>query len=237
MCDGNLEVAKLKPTCAKCLKPVCNPEIKASETPSIDDAPSFCPMKLMPDVIARATVEYDKPDVKDFARQASVQEFECYETLPDGRRTKNPRISELVEFARKCGYRKLGLAFCGGLASEALTLTQILENKGFEVVSVRCKVGASPKEKIGIRPQEKIRGPESWESACNPIVQAEILNSEDVDLAVMLGLCIGHDTLFIRYCRVPMTVIAVKDRVTGHNPLAALYLSSSYYGRLMAKSK
>ncbi|RLC63210.1 MAG: hypothetical protein DRI01_05620 [Chloroflexi bacterium] len=53
----------------------------------------------------------------------------------------------------------------------------------------------------------------------------------------MLGLCIGHDTLFIKYCRVPMTVLAVKDRVTGHNPLAALYLSQSYYGRLLVKEK
>lgn len=34
-----------------------------------------------------------------------------------------------------------------------------------------------------------------------------------------------------------MTVIAVKDRVTGHNPLATLYLSSSYYARLMSKVK
>jgi len=61
--------------------------------------------------------------------------------------------------------------------------------------------------------------------------------ADNVDLAIMLGLCIGHDTLFIKYCRVPMTVIAVKDRVTGHNPLAALYLSNSYYRRLMTKAK
>lgn len=60
-----------------------------------------------------------------------------------------------------------------------------------------------------------------------------ILNAENVDLAIMLGLCVGHDTLFIKYCQRPVTVLAVKDRVTGHNPLAALYLSSSYYRRLM----
>ena len=52
-----------------------------------------------------------------------------------------------------------------------------------------------------------------------------VMNRSNVDMAVMLGLCLGHDTLFIKYCRVPMTVIAVKDRVFGHNPLAALYLS------------
>jgi len=223
------------PMCAKCPTVVCMPSIKTNEKSSLDKAPNFCPMRLMPEVINRAISEYDKPEVGEFARQASLQEFECYEQLPDGRRTKNTRILELIQFAQKCKYKKLGLAFCGGLAKEALMLTEILENKGFEVVSVRCKVGATPKERIGIKPEEKIGGPEKWESMCNPITQAEVLNAEKVDLAIMLGLCIGHDTLFIKYCRVPMTVIAVKDRVTGHNPLAALYLSDSYYARLKTK--
>ena len=228
---------KMSPTCAKCPTVVCNPSIKANEELTLDKAPSFCPMKLMPEVIEKAVCEYDDPKTKEFARQASLQEFECYEHLPDGRRTKNPRILELIQFAQKCGYKKLGIAFCGGLSNEARMLTDVLENKGFEVVSVRCKVGATPKERIGIKPEEKIRGPDSWESMCSPIAQAEVMNAENVDLAIMLGLCIGHDTLFIKYCRVPMTVIAVKDRVTGHNPLAALYLSNSYYGRLMTKVK
>jgi uncharacterized metal-binding protein len=228
---------KFSPACTKCPTSACTPLIKANEQPDIDKAPNFCPMKSMPEVLEKALAEYDKPEVREFARKASVQEGECYERVPDGRRTKNPRILELIEFAQKCGYKKLGLAFCVGLANEARVLTEILENKGFEVVSVRCKVGAIPKERIGIRPEEKIEEPEQWETMCNPITQAEILNAENVDLAIMLGLCIGHDTLFIRYCRVPVTVIAVKDRVTGHNPLAALYLSSSYYARLMHKAK
>jgi len=214
------------------------PSIKANEDPDIDKAPNFCPMKCMPEVIEKTLSIYDTPDIGEFARLASLQEGECYERLPDGLRTKNPRILELIEFSQKCGYKKLGLAFCLGLANEASILTQILENKGFEVIAVSCKVGAIPKERIGIKPEEKIVEPDRWESMCNPIAQAEILNAEGVDLAVMLGLCIGHDTLFIKYCRVPMTVIAVKDRVTGHNPLAPLYLSnSSYYRRLMTKPK
>ena len=225
------------PVCAKCPTVACTPPIKTDEVFSLDKAPDFCPMKLMPEVIAKAISEYDKPEVKEFARLASLQEFECYENLPDGRRTRNPRILELIQFAQKCGYKKLGIAFCGGLANEARLLTDVLENKGFEVVSVRCKVGATPKEKIGIKPEEKIRGPDNWESMCSPITQAEVMNAEKVDLAIMLGLCIGHDTLFIKYCRVPMTVIAVKDRVTGHNPLAALYTINSYYSRLATKSR
>ena len=226
------------PKCAKCPTKVCDPSIKADEVPSIEGAPVFCPMKAMPEVLAQALSEYDRPEVREFARQASIQEFECYERLPDGLRTKNPRILELIQFAQKCGYKKLGLAFCDGLSQEARTLTGILENKGFEVVSVRCKVGATPKERIGIKPAEKIEGPERWESMCSPIAQARVLNEAKVDFAVMLGLCIGHDTLFLKYCEVPVTVLAVKDRVTGHNPLAALYLTASpYYGRLMAKTK
>ena len=148
---------KLYPVCARCTKVVCFPMLKTNEEPPLAEAPAFCPMKLMPEVIAKAIAEYDKPEVREFARLASVQEFECYEHLPEGRRTKIPRIEELIQFSHKCDYKKLGIAFCTGLANEARILTDILENKGFEVVSVRCKVGATPKERIGIREEEKIR--------------------------------------------------------------------------------
>jgi uncharacterized metal-binding protein len=100
---------------------------------------------------------------------------------------------------------------------------------------VQCKTGAVPKEKIGIKVDEKIAGSEAWETMCNPIVQAMIINRSHVDMAIMLGLCIGHDTLFIKYCNVPLTVLAVKDRVLGHNPLAALYAGQTYYQRLRHK--
>jgi uncharacterized metal-binding protein len=223
---------KASPNCAKCTMGICEAKVKVNEEPPINKAPGYCPMKNNFQIMEKARLEYEKPEVKEFARQASIQEFECYEVLPEGIRTKNPRILELIQFAQKCRYKKLGLAFCAGLAGEARMLADILENNGFEVVSVRCKAGAIPKEKIGIKPEEKISGPESYESMCNPVAQAELLNNENVDLAVMLGLCIGHDTLFFKYCRVPVTVIAVKDRVTGHNPLAALYLSDSYYRRI-----
>jgi uncharacterized metal-binding protein len=223
--------------CALCPVKVCeNRGKKAGEAPSLDKAPAFCPMKLMPEVYPAALKEYEKPAVKEFARQASVQEFQCYERLPDGLRTKLPRIEETVQFARKCGYKRLGLAHCIGLAREAGLLTEILEKNGFEVVSVQCKTGAVPKETIGIKPGEKIFGADMWESMCNPIVQALVLNKSKVDMAIMLGLCVGHDTLFIKYCDVPLTVLAVKDRVLGHNPLAALYTGETYYNRLRGKN-
>ena len=219
--------------CAHCPVRACeNRGQKETAAPSLGKAPANCPMKLMPDVFTAAAQEYEKPGVKEFARTASVQEFQCYERLRDGLRTRLPRIEETVQFARKCGYKRLGLAYCGGLSKEAGLLTEIFEANGFEVISVQCKAGAAPKESIGIKPEEKIAGADMWETMCNPIAQAMILNNSKVDMAIMLGLCVGHDTLFIKYCNVPLTVLAVKDRVLGHNPLAALYAGETYYKRL-----
>jgi uncharacterized metal-binding protein len=54
-----------------------------------------------------------------------------------------------------------------------------------------------------------------------------ILNTEKTDLNVILGLCIGHDTVFTKYSEAPVTTLAVKDRVLAHNPLGAIY--SAYH--------
>ena len=231
--DPTEVIMENRPQCAKCPRMLCFPDIPAGEEPDFSNPPRFCPTINKRDIIEKATLEYDRDDVREFARLASLQEFECYERFTGGIRARLPRIEETIQFALKNGYKRLGIAFCVGLATEAKTLTGILELNGFEVVSVCCKAGAIPKERIGIKPGEKIPGPDRFESMCSPITQAEIINSEEVDLAILLGLCVGHDTLFIRYCRVPMTVLAVKDRVTGHNPLAALYQVHSYYSRLL----
>ena len=224
--------------CTRCSGIFCYPNIAADQHPSFDEAPPSCPTRLRTDIIEEALGHYDTEEVREFARLASVQEFECYEHTPAGIRTRIPRIEETIQFAHKNGYKKLGLAFCSGLSNEARMVTDILEGNGFEVASVCCKVGAIPKERIGIRPEEKISGPDLYESMCNPITQARILDEERTDFVVLLGLCVGHDSLFIKYCQAPMTVLAVKDRVTGHNPLAAVYLSRSpYYRRLRRKAQ
>jgi len=215
--------------CAKCPKVVCDSEHSLKE-------PSNCPTKIKPEVIKHAIAEYDgNAEVREFARQASIQEFEGYIHLPEGVTPRNPRVEEVIQFAKKMGYKKLGIAFCIGLKDEAKTLTRILENRGFEVVSVCCKAGATPKETIGITEEQKIRGPDSFESMCNPITQAEILNSEGVEFNIVVGLCVGHDSLFFRYAHAPVTVLVAKDRVFGHNPAMGLYQSGSYYRKLMRK--
>jgi uncharacterized metal-binding protein len=92
-------------------------------------------------------------------------------------------------------------------------------------------VGGVEKEAIGIAENEKVRVGQ-WESMCNPLLQAEILNREQTDLNILLGLCVGHDALFLKHAAAFSTVLAAKDRVTGHNPLAAVYTLHSYYGKL-----
>ena len=220
--------------CAYCDGGTCCPAADLNDPlPSIEKAPTACPMRQYEQVVREGITHYHRSNIQEFARRASIQEAQCYEFDGQNLRTRIPRIEEIMQFAAKCNYTSLGLAFCIGLRREAREVSKIFEAGGFDVASVCCKVGRTPKESIGVTGEEKIRGPDAMESMCNPIVQAELLNRQEVDLAVMLGLCVGHDTLFLKYCKVPCTVLAVKDRVLGHNPLAAIYLSSTpYYGRL-----
>ena len=224
--------------CVKCPGTTCAPSIGVDDPmPPLEEAPSYCPMRRLPEVMEGVASEYERDDVREFARLASVQEAQCYELTAEGIRTKFPRLEETIQFAGKCNYRKIGMAFCVGLKQEARMLTDIFSAKGFEMVSVNCKVGGVPKESIGLDPEEKIMPPGRMETMCNPIAQAEVLNAEQVDLAILLGLCVGHDTLFLKYIRPPCTVLAVKDRVLGHNPLAAAYLSKGpYYSRMRIES-
>lgn len=220
----------LRADCAHCLLAPADRICLGPEGKPSRGCPTLTEKKIVDEVFA----VYALSDIREFARQASIQEGECY-----ARRDQKPfvlhpvktRIEEITEFAKKMGYVRLGLVFCVGLAREARIVADLLERNGFEVVSVICKVGAVPKEKIGVKDEEKIR-PGGHESMCNPIAQALIVNAAKVDFNVLVGLCVGHDSLFFKYAEAPTTVLAVKDRVTGHNPLAAVYLSESYYARL-----
>ena len=191
--------------------------------------PEGCATAGYPDACREACeeMEADK-ELMRFAAEASRQEAACYAPSPydpELRQPLKPRIMEIIEFAQRMGYRRLGLAFCLGLRTEARALCEILESHGFEVVSVCCKVGRVDKSFLGLGEEEKIfPGPESM---CNPITQAKILNLEKCEFNLMLGLCVGHDSMFLKHIDGYVTVVAVKDRLLGHAPLSALY--SGYY--------
>jgi uncharacterized metal-binding protein len=138
------------------------------------------------------------------------------------------RLREIIEFCRLMHYEKVGLAFCRGLRREAKVTAGVLRKNGLKVVSVICKTGGIPKEKIGI-PKDKKVHPDSFEPMCNPLTQAALLNEQKTQLNIVLGLCVGHDSMFYKYSEAPVTTFAVKDRVLANNPLGAVYCAESYY--------
>jgi len=178
---------------------LCRVKEKACRLPN-GIGPDFCPTKNHKKAIEKGLEEYRKPECKEFARMASLQEAEGY----------------------------------AGRHARAYTraLTEILKAQGFEVVSVVCKAGCTPKELIGIKDEEKVFVGK-FEPMCSPIVQAMILNEEKTEFNILVGLCVGHDSLFFKYSEAFTTVFITKDRVLGHNPAAALYTSRSYYRRLL----
>lgn len=137
---------------------------------------------------------------------------------------KLPRVIELIEFANRMNYKKLGIASCVGLKKESQILTDLLEEKGFEVSLAICKTGAIEKGDFGVT---KTLSGKLSESSCNPVGQAKLLEKENTQFNVVVGLCVGHDSLFIKYSKAPTTVLIVKDRILAHNPVGALY--SNYW--------
>ena len=62
--------------------------------------------------------------------------------------------------------------------------------------------------------------------------QARLLNEAGCELNVVLGLCVGHDSLFFKESHGLATTLVAKDRVLAHNPVGALQLADTYYQRL-----
>ena len=137
------------------------------------------------------------------------------------------RVKEVIEYSKRMGFRKLGLAFCVSLRIEAKILQNILEANDFEVISISCMAGAPSRNEVGF---EKILG--LGKTVCNPLMQAEVLNENGTELNIMAGLCVGHDVLFIKHSRAGVTPLIVKDRVHHHNPVAALGTHENPFRRI-----
>ena len=199
--------------CSKCSQRGCYHQDMEHTLPE-------CPSKNEP-IQEKAKELYQEEENHKIAYCAALTEAGGY--------CKDTRLIEMIKFMHRAGYHKIGLAFCTGLYNEAKEVTSILEYNGFEVVSIICKNGAVTKDFLGITDEQAVRGNCKTESMCNPIAQALILNEAKTDFNVMLGLCVGHDTLFMKYSEAPMTALAVKDRVAAHAPLNPIYLAQGYY--------
>ncbi len=142
------------------------------------------------------------------------------------------RLQEVMEFSRRMGFHKIGIATCVGLIEESRTLARILRKNGFEVYGAVCKIGSFLKADVGVSEDDMTR---TGAVMCNPIMQAEVLNQAGTDFNVVMGLCVGHDSLFYKYSEALVTTLVAKDRVLAHNPAGALYQANAYYKSKLVK--
>lgn len=198
--------------CAQCAVRACSRKEK-------EQLPKNCPMR-QEEVMSAAFCEYALPENSDFYITASELEALGY--------CQWPRIKETIQLCQRMGYTRVGLAFCRGLRREAKIVDELLRRAGLEVVSVICKTGGIDKSTCGIPEAHKV-SPGQFEPMCNPIAQAMLLNEQRTQFNIALGLCVGHDSMFYKYSEALVTTLVAKDRVTGHNPAAALYCADGYF--------
>ena len=209
--------------CAKCKVRGCLEENGGSKIPD------YCAMssdeEKIIEVLRKSAEHYLNDGIdRKIAMEAARTEAAGY--------LRWPRVQEVMDFAWRIGAKHLGIAHCIGLIDEARILQKILEANGFQVSSICCKVGSIPKTSIGLTQEETLAPQGGFDPLCNPVGQAGLLDLAGTELNILVGLCVGHDTLFLKYSQAPATVLITKDRVTGHNPVAALYTFDSYYQRL-----
>lgn len=203
--------------CAQCKNPVCTSKGKI---PPHED----CPM---------ADREFfDK--VKEMYHEE--ENALLYGTnIAKGKRQRGSRMDSTIEFMKTRGFKKIGVAYCSGLTREGRIAEAAFRKAGFETVSVGCKVGGFDFFEIAGRPDDRIFGIEPHapgslaedgkprRASCDPIGQALLLNREKVEFNVVIGLCVGHDTLFLKYADAPCTILVAKDRLHNHAPCCDLY--------------
>lgn len=185
--------------CAMCGKRGCSARLSED-----GEYPKGCP--TAEGVCDELLPEYDDPALLKLAQISSIcspDHGEC-------------RLKKTARFARECGFKHLGLAFCVNLSEEAAQVAKYLKGEGFEVESLICKVGKYSRATIDA-PQS-----DSGRAMCNPIAQAELLNRAGTELNIIVGLCVGHDALFTAKSKAPVTTLATKDHVYNNAPLECL---------------
>ena len=218
-------MSEMKLSCVDCKVRVCGDAAYSPEK----KYPAFCPTPGLQEgqehgeVLKEAMALYGEDNNRQIMVAAAEVESEGYCVWP--------RVEEIMRFAEKIGAHKIGIATCVGLLNEASVFAEILRARGFEPVGIGCKAGSQMKTDMGV--SEKFC--DVGGVMCNPILQAKTLEAEGTELNVVIGLCVGHDSLFYKYSAAPVTTLITKDRVTGHNPAAPLYTAKSYYKKLKNK--
>ena len=123
------------------------------------------------------------------------------------------RLQELINFIKNSNFKKIGIANCLSMQKFANKLFDILLENGFEVFSVNCKNSKLVNKDLFNEGENLL---------CDPLSQAKYLNSNNTDLNINVGLCLGHGLLFNKYSKAPVTTIVVKDFLTSHKSIENL---------------
>ncbi len=202
-----------KPHCVRCSVLRCGSKDKSGKVPA------SCPTEKYAGLAKKTVEKYQQPENQAIMKGWLGLMSNIFNPRTPKEKWSWTRIDEVMEYARQRGMKRLGIATCYMLIPESKLLSDILEDNGFEVISVSCLCGEVDPKEIGL----------PGNVSCNPIMQAEVLDQEKTELNIMMGLCVGHDILFLKHSKAETTPLVVKDRAMGHNPIAALYLSKSFY--------
>jgi len=201
--------------CHECKMQLCRVDRGHESYP--EGIPSWCVAGTYHDVLEKAKAEYATPSTRDIYMAAGKTTAKGY--------MKWPRIKEAIEFSKELRVKKVGLASCMSFIIELRQISELFVGAGFEVIGPACMLGRVDPRERGI--SEEFYAEWGYYLYCNPIAQAEIMNHLGTDLNFIIGLCMGHDILFTKYSKAPVSTLIVKDKVLGNNPSAAL--SSWFY--------
>lgn len=198
-------------TCANCKVYACVEKEKHG-------MPKNCPMRDE-EYVKDIFEEYNDPEIHRFYYATKTS------GVPGTSASFTPRLIYVINMIKHLGYKKIGLAFCVRMRKEACMYANLIRKHGIEVESVSCCNCGINIADLGVALPENC----DFDAACNPIGQAQLMNNAGVEFNLVMGLCAGHDSLFIKHANAMSTVVAVKDPATGHCPTKALYLYDEYY--------
>jgi uncharacterized metal-binding protein len=151
--------------------------------------PSYCQANQYLAEIEKANETYSAPEVVDIYTAACV-----VGKKNDGYRA---RIEEALDFTKEMKFSKVGFATCVAFVNELEVIRRLFEQTAIKVFSAGCQIGRSSATDRGLPHLEAY--PDN--STCNPIAQAEILNTAETQLNYIIGLCIAAFPvrLFLRH--------------------------------------
>lgn len=152
--------------------------------------------------------KYALPEYQIYTKTASM-------LIDNGRAGTLTRLEEIVEYCQLHRYNKIGVAYCYSMEKEALLLSNFLEQNNLKPTMISCTVDGIKESQIDPKKTNNT-------VSCNPLGQANILNSSGVEFTILMGLCLGHDILLQKNLNMDFTTFVVKDRVLRHNPLLGL---------------